>query len=334
MSLVSKAIVSLTVIASISAIVMAQPPGPQGGSEGPGGFGGRGPGGPGGPPPSPVVEVMDTNHDHALSAQEIKNAFRALKVLDRDGDGNLSQEEMRPEGGPERGRPGGFGGPEGRGRDGRGRDGRPGGRGLQTGRGGSQFPGEPGSADRASQMLSRMMTFDENGDGQLSMEEVPERMQAILKRYDSDKNELLDHSELQQMAIQPGGQRGGSAERGQDGPGAERGRGVPGGDRPGGDRPGGPGFDRPGFRGPSGPGEAGGRGRPPGPEEFIQRAMRHDRDNDGKLDRAELLAALEEMERARRGGGPDNVGGNAGRPGRPANASDRPQRPTRPATDN
>jgi len=55
--------------------------------------------------------ALDTNHDGELSASEIADAVASLKTLDKDGDGNLSRDEMRPAdamggpGGAERSRP-------------------------------------------------------------------------------------------------------------------------------------------------------------------------------------------------------------------------------------
>lgn len=101
-----------------------QPPGgPNGGSN-------RGPGGPGDGRPrmaSPLMEALDTNHDGTLDAGEIKNAAVALLKLDKNGDGKLTQEELRPARPPGgRGGPGGPGGPEGQNREGRPRgEGRP-----------------------------------------------------------------------------------------------------------------------------------------------------------------------------------------------------------------
>jgi hypothetical protein len=64
----------------------------------PDGGGRRGPGGPGGRhmPPSPVMEVLDANHDGVIDATEIANASAALKTLDKNGDGKLTQDELRP----------------------------------------------------------------------------------------------------------------------------------------------------------------------------------------------------------------------------------------------
>ena len=69
-------------------------PGGTGGPGGPGGSG-RGPGG-GPPPPSPVVAALDANHDGVIDAGEIANAPAALRTLDKNGDGQLTREELRP----------------------------------------------------------------------------------------------------------------------------------------------------------------------------------------------------------------------------------------------
>ncbi|MGZ4965344.1 MAG: hypothetical protein ACXWC8_22540, partial [Limisphaerales bacterium] len=84
---------------------------------GPGGRGPRGPGGSGGgqggpnghrPPPSPVVMVLDANHDGVIDAQEIANAPAALATLDTNGDGTLTPDELRPPP-PQNGQGGGNG---------------------------------------------------------------------------------------------------------------------------------------------------------------------------------------------------------------------------------
>ena len=68
-------------------------------------------GGPGGQrPPPPLIAALDANHDGVIDADEIANAPAALKKLDKNGDGKLTQDELRPprpEGGPERGGPAG-----------------------------------------------------------------------------------------------------------------------------------------------------------------------------------------------------------------------------------
>ena len=60
--------------------------------------------GPGGPamqghrplPPAPLFQALDTNHDGVIDANEIANASASLKTLDKNGDGQLTQDELRP----------------------------------------------------------------------------------------------------------------------------------------------------------------------------------------------------------------------------------------------
>ncbi len=73
-------------------------------------------GGPGGMngrhmPPSPLMDALDANHDGVIDANEIANASAALKKLDKNGDGKLTPDELRPQrppngGGPPGGPPG------------------------------------------------------------------------------------------------------------------------------------------------------------------------------------------------------------------------------------
>jgi hypothetical protein len=97
----------------------------------------------------PVLAALDADKNGEISAEEIDNAAAALKKLDKNGDGKLTEEELRPNfpggrGGPG-GRPGGEGGrpggppPEGRGGEGRGPGGPP-----PEGRGGEGRPGGEG----------------------------------------------------------------------------------------------------------------------------------------------------------------------------------------------
>ena len=45
----------------------------------------------------PVLAALDTDHDGEISASEIQNAAAALKTLDRNGDGKLTQDELLPD---------------------------------------------------------------------------------------------------------------------------------------------------------------------------------------------------------------------------------------------
>lgn len=69
-----------------------QGPGPQGGPDGPR------------PPMPPIIAALDLNHDGIIDADEIAKAPESLKKLDKNGDGNLTPDELRPP------RPGGSGG--------------------------------------------------------------------------------------------------------------------------------------------------------------------------------------------------------------------------------
>ena len=60
-----------------------------------------GPHTPGGPeggrrPPPPIIAALDLNHDGVISADEIAMAPESLKKLDKNGDGQLTPDELRP----------------------------------------------------------------------------------------------------------------------------------------------------------------------------------------------------------------------------------------------
>lgn len=42
------------------------------------------------------MEALDANHDGVIDETEIANASAALKKLDKNGDGKLTAEELRP----------------------------------------------------------------------------------------------------------------------------------------------------------------------------------------------------------------------------------------------
>ncbi|HSH95375.1 MAG TPA: hypothetical protein VK968_14625 [Roseimicrobium sp.] len=73
----------------------------------------EGPRGQGRRPMMPIITALDANKDGVIDATEIANAAAALKTLDKNGDGQLTVDEIMPprsEGGR------GAGVPEGRAR--------------------------------------------------------------------------------------------------------------------------------------------------------------------------------------------------------------------------
>ena len=109
-----KSFIALALIGSAICLIAQDNMPPQdcpGGPDGPGGRGGPGMGGH--RPPPPIIAVLDANHDGVIDADEIANASKALKKLDKNGDGKLTRDELHP---PR---------PEGPGMDGPGPDGPP-----------------------------------------------------------------------------------------------------------------------------------------------------------------------------------------------------------------
>ncbi len=112
----------------------------------------------------PVLNALDADDDGTLSSSEIAAASEALKKLDKNSDGKLSPEEMRPEF-PPRGAPFGRFGPGGFG-DRRGPG--PFGRGDRPGSGGERL-----STEQLTQSLRAMvMRADANRDGFISGDEM------------------------------------------------------------------------------------------------------------------------------------------------------------------
>lgn len=242
--LASAVLALLGVSATIT--VLAQPPQedrPPGGDrpDGPppeGGRGERGPGGPGEPGrppmPNPLVAALDKDGDREISAEELQAATASLLTLDKNEDGKLTDDEMRPPrpdgGGPDDGPPGREGagrgdGPPGREGDFRG-DGPPGREGAgrgdgPPGRGQGPDGGGPGGPPNPDRLVEHAMHFDADGDGKL------------------DKAELTKFAEeFTSRMGRPGGPRGEGGPRGGRPPGAGRpgGPDAPGED-PEGDRP-------------------------------------------------------------------------------------------------
>jgi hypothetical protein len=115
-----------------------------------------------GAPVHPVVQALDADGDGVLSAAEIDNAPAALRKLDKDRNGKLTGDEIRPAFGR-------FGGREPRGPD-------------------------------PSELVTRMLAFDKDGDGKLSQAELPERMKTLADTADTNKDGFIDRAELTKLA--------------------------------------------------------------------------------------------------------------------------------------
>jgi hypothetical protein len=133
-------------IALLAGTVAAQQPQPENGHR---------------PPPPPLILVIfDTDHDGVLSAREIRKASDALAALDRNGDRQLTRDELRPppppEGGdgPEPGKPPGHRPPP------------PVIAALDTDKDGTL------SAEELKAAPETLLELDINGDGKLSPEEL------------------------------------------------------------------------------------------------------------------------------------------------------------------
>ena len=174
-------------------VIRAQEPPRQGG---PGGFG---------PPRGfAIFQALDADHDNTLTAAEIDAAPSVLKAMDKNGDGKVTPDEIPM--------PAGRGRGEGRGR---------GGSGV-----GDEAPAAPPTPD---EMVARLMGFDTNKDGTLAKAEMPERMQGLFERADSNHDGVLTAEEIKAAAAaqpQPAANRPGAevrrGEAGREGSGPPR----------------------------------------------------------------------------------------------------------------
>lgn len=96
----------------------------------------------------PVQAALDADSDGVIAGAELNNASAALRKLDKNNDGQLTENELRPN--FERGRPAGSAG--------------------------------NGNED----LVNSLLAFDANQDGKLAKSEVPARMQQMFARGDTD----------------------------------------------------------------------------------------------------------------------------------------------------
>ena len=179
---------------------------------GPGGLQGR----QAGQQAPPWLAIFDTDSDGEISADEIKNATASLLELDRNRDGRLTGEELRPSGGlggqgrlsgggpgggqQMQGQQGQRGGPGGGGQ-GSGNTGGFGGRGQGgSGPSGGRRGGDPAQGDAA--FAAQILTLDANKDGLMTLDELPGHMHDAFEIADADNNESLNEKELLVLASQ------------------------------------------------------------------------------------------------------------------------------------
>jgi hypothetical protein len=171
---------ALTVATALS----AQPPAR--GGRGPGGPGGAGPHeGPGrGPGGHPLIRVLDADHDREISASELANASAALLTLDTNGDGIVSQDELRPP------RPADAPPPPAD-RPGRPADRRP----------------PPAGVDHPKPFDPILLALDSDGDCALSAVEIA-NAPTSLKALDANGDGKLTPDEFMPMPLEDGPRRG------------------------------------------------------------------------------------------------------------------------------
>jgi collagen type III alpha len=141
------------------------------------------------------LREMDKNKDGKLEKAELpERMWENFSRMDINGDGFIDMDELkqmverfRPGGPGGPGMPGGPGGPGPDGPD------RPDGAGRPEDGG---RPNRPAGGPGGGNLAERLKSFDANGDGKISKDEAPERIQALFDRLDSNGDGQLDQDEL------------------------------------------------------------------------------------------------------------------------------------------
>lgn len=184
-----KTTLTLTLALATAFAAFAQPGNinaPAGGHRGFGGPGGpRGMGAPAGPPP--IFLMLDADRDGALSAAEIATVSAALTKLDKNGDGQLTPDEVCI-------------GPEGQGP------------GRRPDRGTNQVARMDAGAERPQHPPMLMVLFDTDRDGVISAAEITAAA-GVLAKLDKDGDGQIVLGELRPAGM-GGGPRGMGSGRG------------------------------------------------------------------------------------------------------------------------
>ena len=124
---------------------------------------------PDGPPPHPIFLAIDADGDGKLSAAEIARAADAIRALDVDKDGFVTEDEALPQGPP------------------------------------PPPPPPPGGGDGGDPkaFVESFLRFDKDGDGKVTARELPERMARAIEQGDANKDGALDRPEIEALARRP-----------------------------------------------------------------------------------------------------------------------------------
>ena len=131
---------------------------------------------PGVPPlgAGPLLRVLDLDGDGALSAEEIAAAPESLKALDRNNDGRITRRELI----------------------------------SAMGATLAVAGDEPRQRPDPAAMIDRLMQADKDGDGKLSIDELPPRLKERAARLDANGDGFVERAELE-AAFQGRAERGG-----------------------------------------------------------------------------------------------------------------------------